>query len=1092
MRSWNFVLSIRCSLIVFAATLATAIITRGTIAAAPPEPTEYEVGLAKVDITPDTPIRLSGFASRLTESVGVREHIFARAMAVRTAADGEPAVLVTVDSLCIPAYIRDEIAHRLKSKKNIANERLAICSTHCHTTPMVSNALMTLFGRPIPPEHIEHIDRYTKELIDKIEQAALAALDDLKPARLAYGIGNVGFSINRRTKGGPVDHDLPVMSILAADGKVRGIWVDYACHCVVLSDFKVSGDWAGYAAEEIERQHPDAVALLSVGCGADSNPQSGVVFDKGEVAQGYGQEVATEVDRLLRSPMTTVTGPVICQLQTITLPLQRLPTREAWAERAKAATADGYYAKVQLAHLDAGEKLPTTVAYPVQTWKFGKSLAAVFLSGEVVVDYSLRLKKEFDASRLWMNAYANDDPAYIPSERVLKEGGYEGGGAMIYYGLPAPFAPGLEDKIIAAVSAQLGDDFKAPPAKQNGTQGSTPKSAAESLAAIKVHDGLRVELVASEPLVQSPVAIDFGPDGKLWVAEMRDYGCKDNEVCPPNGRVSVLEDRDSDGIYETSTVFLDKIAEPMGVKVWRKGVLISAAPDLIYAEDTDGDGKADVVQKLFTGFSVENPQARLNMLSVGLDGWLQAGCMFTGTIRNREGKEVGIGNRDFRLKPDDGVIDPENGQTENTRSRDDWGNWFGCQNSVVGFHYPISDRYLRRNSNLVPPRVDVPLPTAAASQLYPRGKLVLFELSGPAGRATSSCGITIYRDELLGSQFAGNSFTCEPVNQMVHRMVLKPKGATFVGERASDEADSEFLTSTDSWFRPVQARTGPDGALWVVDMYRYVIEHSRWIPKKTLDELDLHAGSNMGRIYRVLPKDAKAKSLPRLDKLSTAELAAAMDSPNGTLRDMIQLMLTWHNDESAIEPLVKIAENSSRPAARLQAICTLDLLGHLSDKQITKALRDPHPGVRRQAIRLAEARLKSSYSLTAAIEKLVNDRDPSVALQLACSLGETDDPSKVVTLAKVAQEYPSDAYITAGVMSSVNDAELGDLLKLVFGGSGKLPSTLVRKLMELAGTATNEHTVSIAVELAARRADDAKHKQFDALESLLAGLRRNP
>ena len=155
--------------------------------------------------------------------------------------------------------------------------------------------------------------------------------------------------------------------------------------------------------------------------------------------------------------------------------------------------------------------------------------------------------------------------------------------------------------------------------------------------------------------------------------------------------------------------------------------------------------------------------------------------------------------------------------------------------------------------------------------MYPRGKLVLFELSGPAGRATAACGLTFYRDELLGEQFTGNAFTCEPVNQLVHRLVLHPKGATFVGERASDEAESEFLASTDNWFRPVQARTGPDGALWIVDMYRYVIEHSRWIPQKTLDELDLYAGNTRGRIYRVLPKDAKHRPLPRFDKLETPD-----------------------------------------------------------------------------------------------------------------------------------------------------------------------------------------------------------------------------
>ena len=508
---------------------------------------------------------------------------------------------------------------------------------------------------------------------------------------------------------------------------------------------------------------------------------------------------------------------------------------------------------------------------------------------------------------MWINAYSNDAPAYIPSERILKEGGYEGAGAMVYYNLPAPFAPGLEDKIVAAVHAQLGDNFKAHDKKQ-GTQGNLSKSPAESLATIRVRPGMRVELVAAEPLINSPVSIDFGADGKVWVAESRDYGCKDGEKCPPTGRVSFLEDRDGDGKFETGTVFLDKIAEPFGVTVWGKGVLISAAPDLIYAEDTNGDGKADVVKKLFTGFSVENPQARLNTLCYGLDGWLEAGSYEGGKLKSEKGDELTLPNGDFRLQPDLQKIDPETGRTENGRVRDDWGNWFGTDNSNVCFHYPLSDRYLRRNPNIVPPALAVYAPTPAAAQLYPRGKLILMPLSGPAGIATAACGMGIYRDDLLGAEFTGNAFTCEPVNQLVHRMVLKPNGTTFIADRAADEAETEFLTSTDNWFRPVQARTAPDGSLWIVDMYRYVIEHSRWIPQNVQDELDVYAGNNLGRIYRVLPKDAKPRPWPRLDKLDTAQLVAALDSTNGWQRDMAQQLLVSRHDDAAVRATHKIGE----------------------------------------------------------------------------------------------------------------------------------------------------------------------------------------
>jgi putative membrane-bound dehydrogenase-like protein len=1055
-----------------------------------PNSEAYEVGLAKIDITPEGPIRLSGFYARQTESVGVRQKIYARAMALRTPG-GQPAVLIGVDSIGIPLAVRNEVADRLQKKRKLPNERFVICATHSHTTPMIAGVLPTMFGAPVPPDQQKRIDKYTSDLTDKLENVATEALDQKQPCRLTFGIGNVGFSINRRTKGGPVDHSLPVIAIRSPQGKLLGLFVSYACHCVVLSDFKVSGDWAGYAAEELETLHPDSIAIVTIGCGADSNPASGVTGDKFEIAAKYGKEIAGEVGRLLGTQLARFNGNIVCELKPLTLELQKLPARDQWMERTKAGAAEGYYAKYQLSQIDSGKKLPTEITYPIQTWRIGNSLAAVFLPGEVVVDYALRLKTELDATRLIVNAYSNDCPAYIPSERVLKEGGYEGGGAMIYYSLPAPFAPGLENKIISAVHAQLGDEFKAHD-KKLGTQGTRPRAPAESLATIKVGDDLKVELVASEPLIRSPTSIDFGPDGKVWVSEAIDYGCKDGETCPPTGRVSFLEDRDADGAFESATVFLDKISEPFGVTVWRKGVLISAAPDLIYAEDTNGDGRADVVQKLFTGFSVENPQARLNTLAYDLDGWFQAGSSFNGKIKSAKDAEFDVPNRDFRLQADEQVIDPESGKTENGRVRDDWGNWFGTDNSSVCWHFPFSDRYLRRNPHIIPPSLMVYAATPAASQLFPRGKIVLLPLSGPAGNATAACGMGFYRDELLGAEFAGNAFTCEPVHQLVHRMIVRPNGTTFTADRAPEETKTEFLTSTDNWFRPVQAKTGPDGALWIVDMYRYVIEHSRWIPQNVQDELDVYAGNNMGRIYRVLPNDAKARPFSRLDKLNTQQLVAALDSPNGWQRDMAQQLLVWRADKSAAKPLTQLLNDAKRPQTRLHALCTLALLDELPDNVVSAALSDPHAGVRRQAIRLAEAHLKKSPDLLNDLIALADTSDPIVALQLACTLGATSNPGKLHALAKIAQTHGDDTYVMTGVMSAVKDNELGPLLKKVFAVGGGTPQpNVVKNLMQLAGTAENKGALDTAIDLAATAAEGSGPDRFDAIEALLAGLRRS-
>ncbi|HEX5272043.1 MAG TPA: neutral/alkaline non-lysosomal ceramidase N-terminal domain-containing protein, partial [Gemmataceae bacterium] len=533
----------------------------------------YSVGVGRADVTPTYPVRLSGFGFRRAESEGVTQKIWAKALAI---GDDDPAVLVTVDNLGVPARLVDELARRL-AKKGVKRERLAVTATHTHTAPMLAGVAPTLFGMPIPKDHQEHIDRYTKEFTDALEKAALAALADRRPATLGWGFGSVGFAANRRTKGGPVDHDLPVLVVRDPKGKVRAVYVSYACHCVTLSNNKVSGDWAGFAQEAIEDDSPGAVALCSAGCGADSNPSSGVTGDKVEIARQQGKEVAAEVKRLLGGYLTPVSGALTAKSHTIELPLADLPDKAEWEERSKREGAVGYHAKVQLARLEKGEALRTKIDYPVMTWAFGDSLAMVFLPGEVVVDYSLRLKKELDSRRLWLNAYANDAPCYIPSERVLKEGGYEGGGAMIYYDLPGPFKPGLEQKIIDAVREQVGKTFAAP-FDGNKTGGTRPLSPQQSLALLHTKKGLVAELVAAEPLVASPVAIDFGPDGRLWVAEMYDYPSGLDGKFRPGGRVRVLEDTDGDGVYDKSTVFLDNIPFPTGVTVWRKGVLVCAAP----------------------------------------------------------------------------------------------------------------------------------------------------------------------------------------------------------------------------------------------------------------------------------------------------------------------------------------------------------------------------------------------------------------------------------------------------------------------------------------------------------------------------------
>ena len=974
---------------------------------------DLRVGVAQVDITPAYPVRLNGFGFRRAESEGIAQKIWAKAIAFADEQNG-PAILITTDNLGVSDEIVQEVANRLAPKTGLRRERLTITASHTHTAPMLRGVTPTLFGVPIPDEHQASIDRYTREFIDSLEKVALAAVNDVRPAKVEWGIGRVGFAKNRRTAGGPVDHDLPILVVRDRDGKVRAVWFSYACHCVTLANNLVSGDWAGFALEAIQREFPGAIALMSAGCGADANPDT---RDTAAIADSQGVQIAAEVKRLLAAPLTSINAAPVTKFARIDLAFDTPRPREEWEERARRTDAIGHHARVNLARLDRGETLPAKIDCPIQTWRFADQLAFVFLPGEVVVDYSLRLKRELDRTRLAIVAYANDAPCYIPSERVLKEGGYEGGDAMIYYDRPQKFAPGLEQKIIDAVHAQLPAGF----APKRGTEGTPPLSPDESLRCLRTKADIEVQLVAAEPLVQSPVAIDWDARGRLWVCEMFDYPTGVDENWKPGGRIKILSDSDGDGRFDKATVFLDGLPFPTGVMAWRKGALICAAPDIIFAEDTDGDGRADVVKKLFTGFVTDNYQARVNGLAPGLDNWIHgANGLLGGKIRGGAiDGEIDIRGHDFRMNPDTGAFERVAGLTQHGRVRDDWGHWFGCENGRALFHFPLPDHYARRNAKVAapPPIVNVPA-YPDANRIFPISRgLERFNDPQAANHVTSGCGVGIYRDTLLAA-LSGNAFTCEPVHNLVHREVLATDGVTFTGKRADDESTSEFLASTDNWFRPVQARTGPDGALYLVDMYRFLIEHPRWIAAERLAQIDARAGSEMGRIYRVVPKGQPLRAVRDLTKLNAAELAAALDSPNGTERDRVHLELLARADRSASESLARIARNSPLPEARVQAICVLDGIRALTSAMVATALNDAHPRVRENAVRLSE-KFPADEALRRALLPLANDPDRGVRYQLALTLGECDGASAGETLAKLAASPDAKLpYFRAALLSS--------------------------------------------------------------------------
>jgi putative membrane-bound dehydrogenase-like protein len=636
-----------------------------------------------------------------------------------------------------------------------------------------------------------------------------------------------------------------------------------------------------------------------------------------------------------------------------------------------------------------------------------------------------------------------------------------------------------------------------PPAGDEPLQGVVPrgKSPEESLRSIRVEPGFIVELVAKEPLVADPIAFDWGADGRLWVVEMGDYPRGTDGKGKPGGVVRVLDDADGDGRYDRSTVFLDGLGFPTGLIPWRSGVLVACAPDILYAEDRDGDGKADHREVLFTGFREGNQQHRLNGFELGLDGWVYgANGDSGGLVRSvKTGSRVSINGRDFRFRPDDGRFETESGQTQFGRHRDDWGHWFGDNNPNWAWHYVLAEEDLRRNPQYAPRRTYQMLETD--NVLYPASRtLARFNDPHTANRVTSANSPTPYRDDLFGPEFATSLFVSEPVHNLVHRMVLEPAGATFRGHRGAGEADREFLASTDNWTRPTMLKTGPDGALWIADMYRAVIEHPEWIPDDWEARLDLRAGSSEGRIYRVYPKGKKPRPIPRLDRVDTAGLVAALDSPSGWQRDTAQRLLLHRNDPAAAAPLRALAASSQRAATRVQALWTLKTLGALTAEPAIAALGDSHPQVRRNAIKASAELLAKSPALGEAVLARVVDPDAEVRFQLALALGDWPDPRAGRALASLVRRDPEDPWLRSAVLSSAAP-HAGTILAALFreAGTGAPPTAILEPLFALAGTSKDRaglESLAAALEKPAGQGGRFAAWQFAAVASLVDAAAR--
>ncbi len=602
--------------------------------------------------------------------------------------------------------------------------------------------------------------------------------------------------------------------------------------------------------------------------------------------------------------------------------------------------------------------------------------------------------------------------------------------ALLVLSPPPPVSP-------PAASAQ--DDFKdelprIPPVEPN-----------KALDTFEIAPGFEVQLVAHEPLVTDPVAIAFDARGRVFVVEMRGYSEDPNDNL---GRVRLLEDTDGDGRLDKGTTYVDKLSWPTAVACWDGGVFIGVAPDILYCKDTDGDGVADIRKRVFTGFGRGNVQGLFNSFRWGLDNRIHGATSSAGAsvtrVGDKDSKPVVLRGRDFAFDPRTLELEPTSGGGQHGMCFDDFGRKFVSANSDHLQMIVLDDHLLKRNPYVKPPPVRLSIaadggqaPVFRISPVEPwrivRTRLrVAGEVRGPiegggkaAGYFTGATGVTIYRGDAWPSEHRGTAFIGDVGSNVVHRKRLEPKGYAFVGKRIDE--GREFLASRDIWFRPVQFANAPDGCLWVIDMYREVIEHPKSLPPAIKKHLDLTSGRNRGRLYRIAPKGYKPRATPNMTGMTLNELVDLLGHSNAWHRETATRLIVERGYRQAVPVLLTALRVGEKPNTllTLHVFAALDGLDALAPQPINWSMEGVDESLHEWLFwRLARGGLPSGVARRESLDLAATSKH-RLRLAAAHALGQLNpalqnDPEQIRVLAVLLHRHGDDAWLAHAALSGVN------------------------------------------------------------------------